>query len=85
MYNIVKNQNEIMLAIKHYMLDNNIKQKDIVTATGLSKQTVSNIFNGHSKNITLATLFNIINALNCNLSISLNNNIADTDKTNKDN
>lgn len=72
MYNIVNNQDDIILKIKHYMLDNNLKQKDIVVATGLSKQTISNLLNGHSKNMTLDTLFTLLNALDCNLSISLN-------------
>jgi transcriptional regulator with XRE-family HTH domain len=72
MYNIVKNQDDLILRIKHYMLDNNLKQKDIVVATGLSKQTISNLLNGRSKNMTLDTLFMLLNALDCNLSISLN-------------
>lgn len=71
MYNIVKNQDDFILKIKHYMLDNNLKQKDIVVATGLSKQTISNLLNGRSKNITLDTLFMLLNALDCNLSVSL--------------
>lgn len=71
MYNIVNNQDEIILQIKHYMLDNNVKQKDIVDKTGLSKQTISNLLNGRNKNMTLDTLFMLLNALDCNLSISL--------------
>lgn len=71
MYNIVKNQDEIILQIKHYMLDNNLKQKDIVSKTGLSKQTISNLLNGRNKNMTLDTLFMLLDALDCNLSISL--------------
>lgn len=72
MYNIVKNQDELILQIKHYMLDNKLKQKDIVVATGLSKQTISNLLNGRSKNMTLDTLFMLLNALDCDLSVSLN-------------
>lgn len=71
MYNIVKNQDEIILQIKHYMLDNNLKQKDIVSKTGLSKQTISNLLNGRNKNMTLDTLFMLLDALDCNLFISL--------------
>lgn len=71
MYNIVKNQDDFILKIKHYMLDNNLKQKDIVARTGLSKQTISNLLNGRSKNMTLDTLFMLLNALDCNLSVSL--------------
>ena len=83
MYNIVKNQDDFILKIKHYMLDNNLKQKDIVVATGLSKQTISNLLNGRSKNMTLDTLFMLLNALDCNLSISLNKK-DNTDNTVKD-
>ena len=72
MYNIVKNQDDLILQIKHYMLDNKLKQKDIVVATGLSKQTISNLLYGRSKNMTSDTLFMLLNALDCNLSISLN-------------
>lgn len=83
MYNIVKNQDDLILQIKHYMLDNNLKQKDIVIATGLSKQTISNLLNGRSKNMTLDTLFMLLNALDCNLSVSLNKK-DNTDNTSKD-
>lgn len=83
MYNIVKNQDDFILKIKHYMLDNNLKQKDIVVATGLSKQTISNLLNGRSKNMTLDTLFMLLNALDCNLSVSLDKK-DNTDNTNKD-
>ena len=84
MYNIVKNQDDLILQIKHYMLDNNLKQKDIVVATGLSKQTISNLLNGRSKNMTLDTLFMLLNALDCNLSISLNKKDNTSKDTNKD-
>lgn len=83
MYNIVKNQDDLILQIKHYMLDNKLKQKDIVVATGLSKQTISNLLNGRSKNMTLDTLFMLLNALDCNLSISLNKK-DNTDNTSKE-
>jgi transcriptional regulator with XRE-family HTH domain len=83
MYTIVKNQDELILQIKHYMLDNKLKQKDIVVATGLSKQTISNLLNGRSKNMTLDTLFMLLNALDCNLSISLNKK-DNTDNTSKE-
>lgn len=84
MYNIVKNQDDFILKIKHYMLDNNLKQKDIVVHTGLSKQTISNLLNGRSKNMTLDTLFMLLNALDCNLSISLNKKDNTSKDTNKD-
>lgn len=84
MYNIVKNQDELILQIKHYMLDNKLKQKDIVVATGLSKQTISNLLNGRSKNMTLDTLFMLLNALDCDLSVSLNKKDITSKDTCKD-
>lgn len=39
---------QIVLLIKHRMLDLSIKQKDIVEQTGLAKSTVSNFLNGRT-------------------------------------
>lgn len=44
MVNYNGNVNDIMIMIKHIMLDKNVKQKDICSATGQSKGTVSNLF-----------------------------------------
>ena len=38
---------QIVLLIKHKMLDLGIKQKNIVEKTGLAKSTVSNFLNAH--------------------------------------
>ena len=67
----INNQDDILKLINNYMIDNDIKQKDIVEATGLSKQTVSNLLNGRNTNMTLNSVFNLINALDCNLFMSL--------------
>ena len=67
---VIKNQDDLLLCIKHYMLDKNIKQKDIVNVTGLTKATISNTLNGRS-NLTLATLLNITDAIDCQIDINL--------------
>ena len=66
---------DITLAIKHIMLDKDLKQKDICNKTGLSKQTISNLLNNRTDNITFETLDKLCKALNCKLYID----IADRD------
>ena len=63
------NIDDIMKQIKHIMIDNNIKQSDIVAATKQSKSTISNLLNCKSKNITLDTLLMLCKAIDCNLAI----------------
>lgn len=70
-YNTIE---DITTAIKHLMIDNNLRQKDICNATGLSKQSVSNILNNQSRNITLDTLNRLCKAVNCTLYIDMQNN-----------
>lgn len=65
------NIDNIMLAIKHIMLDKDLKQKDICNETKLSKQTISNLLNGRTENITFETLDKICKALNCKLYIEI--------------
>ena len=50
-------------------IDNNITNNDIAESTGKSKQTISNLLNGQSKNITLDTLKNLANAVGYDLII----------------
>ena len=71
--NMVYNNNidDIMKLIKHIMIDNDIKQTDIVEKTGQSKSTISNLLNGKSKNITLDTLLMLCNAVGCQLEINI--------------
>lgn len=72
------NIEDITLAIKHIMLDKDIKNKDICNATGLSKQSVSNLLNNRTQNITLETLNKICKAIDCTLYIDIVDNSADT-------
>lgn len=60
---------DIMKKIEHIKIDNNITNNDIAKSTGKSKQTVSNLLNGQSKNITLDTLKNLVNAVGYDLII----------------
>lgn len=60
---------EIMKKIEHIKIDENITNKDISEKTGKSKQTVSNLLNGQSKNITLDTLKNLVDAVGYDLII----------------
>ena len=60
---------DIMKKIEHIKIDNNITNNDIAKSTGKSKQTVSNLLNVQSKNITLDTLKNLVNAVGYDLII----------------
>lgn len=62
---------DVTLAIRHIMLDKDIRQKDICSATGLSKQTISNLLNNRTDNITLDTLNKLCKAVGCKLSIDI--------------
>lgn len=65
------NINELMLLIKHIMLDCDVSQKDIVNATNWSKSTVSNLLNGRNVNPSLATIQQLCNAMGCDLIIEV--------------
>ena len=65
------NINEIMKAIEHIKVDYDISNTDIAQAMGKSKQTVSNLLNGQSNNITLNTLLSLCDAVGCNLKIEI--------------
>lgn len=65
------NIDNIMKQIKHIMIDNDIRQSDIVARTGQSKGTISNLLNCKSKNITLDTLLMLCNAIDCQLDINI--------------
>jgi len=62
---------DITLMIKHIMLDKNLRQKDICNATGLSKQTISNLLNNKTDNITFDTLNKLCKAMDCKLWIEI--------------
>ena len=62
---------DITLMIKHIMLDKDIKQKDLCNKTGLSKQTISNLLNNRTDNITFETLDKLCKACECKLYIEI--------------
>jgi len=65
------NINDIMLMVKHAMLDNDIKQKDICNATGWSKGTVSNLLNGRTENPSLKVILELCKACKCDFIIDI--------------
>lgn len=65
------NIDEIMILIKHKMIDNKVTQKDICNITGWSKSTVSNLLNGRTENPSLKTIMQLCNAINCDLYIDI--------------
>lgn len=67
------NIEDIMLLIKHKMLDNNISQKDICNITGWSKSTVSNLLNGRTENPSLKIILQLCNAINCDFIVDIQN------------
>lgn len=62
---------QIVLLIKHRMLDLSIKQKDIVEQTGLAKSTVSNFLNGRTPSPSLDTIKQYCDAMECDLIIDI--------------
>lgn len=65
------NISDITLMMKHLMLDLDIKQKDLCNSTGWTKATVSNLLNNRTENPSLKVLFELCNAMNCNLIIDI--------------
>ena len=61
----------VMLMIKHAMLDNDITQKDICSATGWSKGTVSNLLNGRTENPSLKIILQLCDAIGCDFIIDI--------------
>ncbi len=55
--------------VKQYLLDNDIKQQEIVDKMNVAKNTVSQSLN--RPNVTLDTMLRIADALNCELEIKL--------------
>ena len=70
-YNNTDNTKELLLEFKHIMLDKGIKQGELAERMHISKQTVSNLLNGKQLNLTLETLVNLCNALDCTLNIDI--------------
>ena len=63
------NLNEVFKAIKHIMIDKEISQQQLSNSLNKSKQATSNIFK--QSNITINTLQEICNALDCKLMIDI--------------
>jgi DNA-binding Xre family transcriptional regulator len=74
------NINDIMKMIEHIKIDNEISNTDIAKGMGKSKQTVSNLLNGQTNNITLNTLLSLCNAINHRLVIDIVPIDAEPDK-----
>lgn len=70
------NLHDLMLQIKHIMLDKDIRQKDICNTTGWSRQMVSNLLACRRDGITLETLAMLCSAIGCDMFID----IVDRDK-----
>lgn len=62
---------DIMKSIEHLKIDLEMTNNEIAAKMGKSKQTVSNLLNGQSKNITLDTLNNLCDAMGCDLIIDI--------------
>lgn len=62
---------DIMKSIEHLKIDLEMTNNEIAAKMGKSKQTISNLLNGQSKNITLDTLNNLCNAMGCDLIIDI--------------
>jgi len=65
------NINDIMKVIEHIKIDYDISNMDIAKGMGKSKQTVSNLLNGQTGNITLNTLVALCDAVGCDLHIDI--------------
>lgn len=74
---ICKTSKEMLSEIKRYMDINDIQMKDLVVLTGKSQQSISQIFkNGNPR---CSTIFEILDALNLDMDITLiKNNKSDT-------
>ena len=65
------NIDDIMKVIEHIKIDHDIRNTDIAKGMGKSKQTVSNLLNGQTGNITLNTLVALCDAVGCDLHIDI--------------
>ena len=55
--------------VKQYLLDNDIKQQEIVDKMNVAKNTISQSLN--RSNVTLDTMLRVADALDCDLEIKL--------------
>lgn len=68
---IYNNINDLMIQIKHIMIDRDIRQSDISNNTGWSRQTVSNLLACRRDSINIDTLARLCDAIDCNLIIDI--------------
>lgn len=61
--------NDFGICVKKFLIDNNLKQKDIADRLGKSRSAVSQTLS--DENISLIRMKEIANALNCDLELSL--------------
>lgn len=78
----IESQDDIINLIKHYMIDYNIKQKDIVKKSGLQKSTVSNLLAGRS-NMQINTLLALLDHANAELCVEIRHKNDSDDSDNK--
>lgn len=65
------NISDIQKHIKHIIIDSDIQQQDIAFKMDKSKQAVNKLLNDTKSNYTLNTLYQLCNALNCDLYIDI--------------
>lgn len=63
--------------VKHYLLDNNLKQQDIINNLSISKGALSQLLN--NDNVSLKKMLMIANALDCDLEITLKKRLDNSD------
>ena len=68
------NIDDIMIQIKHIMIDKGLRQKDICNKTGWSNQTVSNLLAGRTSNPSLRVITQLVNAVDCRLYLDIRDN-----------
>ena len=65
------NISELQRLLKHVILDTNIQQQEIAAKMNKSKQAVNKLLNDSNSNYTLNTLYQLCNALGCELHIDI--------------
>lgn len=68
---IIKEQTDLIDLIKDTKNKKKLTDEKIAHYAGLSKSTISDLFSGKSKEFTFLTILKIIEALDCELEISL--------------
>lgn len=71
LYKDITDTKKIMQDVKKIIIDRDLKQKDIANKMCITKQTISNMLNAKTLNITLDTLLQLCNAIDCDLYIEI--------------